>query len=139
MQAVQVETVESGLRRTRPVVVFPQPADEVEHVGVAPHPLREAAEAVEGLDAVGILALVPDKPVHAVRVRPVGLDGHAAEPLLADQPPRDLGASLVELVGPVGGLADEDEAGVADRREQGIEAPGNADQRERRTIEHRFA
>ena len=45
VQAVEVEAMEGdALRRAYRSVVVPQPVDEFAHVGVAPHPGREAGE-----------------------------------------------------------------------------------------------
>ena len=116
--------------RTR-VVVVAEPADEVEHVGVAPHPGRESSEARQRLDGLGVVAAAADVAVDAIGVGPVGLDGHGVEALLADQPLGDLGTLPVELVRAVRGLADQHEAGVADQLQEGIVVVGRAPQRVR--------
>jgi hypothetical protein len=107
VQAVQVDPVEPALGPPLPdrAVVLPQPADEVEHVGVAPHPLREPLEPAERVARVRVVVEPLHEPVHAPRVRPVRLDGHRRETLLADQSLRQLRPDPVELVRAVGGLA----------------------------------
>ena len=106
-----------------------EPADEVEHVGVAPHPRWEPLESSQGIDGIGIIAPAADVTVDAIRVGPVGLDGDRIEALLPDQPLGDLGAFPVELVRTVRRLADQHEAGVADPFEQGVVVAGRPDQR----------
>ena len=117
--------------RSRPglVVVGAEPADEVEHVGVAPHPGGEPPEARQRIDGLGVVAAAADVAVDAIGVRPVGLDGDGGEPLLADQPLGDLGALAVELVRPVRRLAEQHEARVADQIQQRVVVIGRADER----------
>ena len=101
-----------------------EPADEVEDVGVAPHPGRESLESRQRVDGLGVVAATADVAVDAIGVGPVGLDGHGVEALLADQPLGDLRPLPIELVRAVRGLADQHEAGVADQLEQGIVVVG---------------
>jgi hypothetical protein len=81
VQTIQVESVEAGalcpVRQT--VVVAAQPADEIEHVGVAPHPLWEPREAGEGIGGVGIVAHSAHEPVDTIRVGPVRFHRHPGE------------------------------------------------------------
>ena len=110
MQAVEIEPVEAGgLAGLGASLWLAQPADEIEHLGVAPHPGREAAEVAQRLLGVGVLGRPVHVAVDAVGVGPVGLDGDRAEAVLVDQPPGDPGPLAVELVRPVRGLADQDE------------------------------
>ena len=97
-----------------------QPVDEGQHVGVAPHPVRKAPEAGQRAVGIRILALAAHIAVDAVSVRPVGFDRHRMEALVLDQAPGDAGAFLVELVGAVGGLAQQHETCTADQVEQGV-------------------
>ena len=112
--AVEVEAVEAdlGLVERLRVVEGAQPLQERDDVGVAPHPAREPAEVGQRLARVGVGRLPAHPAVHPVGVRPVRLDRDGGEALLVDQPPGDAGPLAVELVGPVGGLADEDEATI---------------------------
>jgi hypothetical protein len=124
-----VEAVEPGLGQLAaagPVVVVAQPADEVEDHRGAPHPGREPLEAAQRRLGRRVLAAAADIAVHPVGVRPVGLDGHGAEPQLLDEPPGHAGPGGVELVGAVGGLADQHEAGVPDQVEQDDVVVGHA-------------
>src|SRR6266446_1826084 len=116
VQAVQIEAVEADLRRARRegVIVRPQPAHEVEHVRVAPHPDREPLETGKGGVGVPVLAQSPDEAVDPVRVGPVRLDRDSVKAFFDDQAlgePRPLG---VEIVRAVRGLAQQDQPGVAD-------------------------
>ena len=123
MQAVEVEAVEAGPRgRLRDAVVaLAQPADEIEHVGVAPHPGGEALEVGQRLRGPGVAPRPSHEAVDAPGVGEVGLCCDAAEAEVDDEPLGQLGSPLVELVGAVRGLADEHDAGVARELEDGIE------------------
>ena len=59
-----------------------------------------------------------DVTVDTVRVRPVGLDCYCIEPLLDDQPFRDLGALVIKVVGAVGGFSQQDQACFANSVEE---------------------
>ena len=127
VQAVEVQAVEArpwGEPEPDRVVVVAKPADEVEDVGVAPHPGRESLESRQRVDGLGIVAAAADVAVDAIGVGPVGLDGHGVEPLLADQPLGDLRPLPIKLVRAVRGLADQDETGVADQFQEGIVVVG---------------
>ena len=58
--------------------------------------------------------------VDPVGVGPVGLDRHGGESTFVNEPTGDAGPLPVELVRPVRGLADQDEAPVADEIEQRV-------------------
>jgi hypothetical protein len=47
VQAVKIETVETALQFAflLPFIVSAQPADELKHIGIAPHPLWKTPEA----------------------------------------------------------------------------------------------
>jgi len=67
--------------------------------------------------------------VDAIGVGPVALDRDGAEAALGDQPARDAGARLIELVRAVRGLAQQHEARVADAAQQLVELVVAAAQR----------
>ena len=120
-KAIQIQPVEAGtLVRRLPLVVGPQPADEVEHVGVAPHPRREASEIGERLDGFLITARSAHVAIDPVRVRPVGLNGDRGESLLGNQTPCDERTLSVELVGPMRCVAKQHDSRVANAFEQGV-------------------
>ena len=101
VQAVEIQTVEAGLPlavRLGLAVVAAQPVDEVANHGVAPHPRREPLESTQRFVGGGVLAQAAHVAVDPVGVWPVGLGGDRTESLLLDQPFRDRGARLVELV-----------------------------------------
>jgi hypothetical protein len=97
-----------------------QPADEVQHIGVGPHPGREASEIRERLNRVFVSARRSYEPIDAIRVRPIGLDGDRSESLFGNQPPRDEGTLSVELVRPVRRFADQHDTRITDPFEQRI-------------------
>jgi hypothetical protein len=122
VQAVQVEAVEprACARRER-VVVRAQPLDEIDDVGVAPHPRREAAEVAERRRSARLGAHAANMAIDAIGVRPVRLDCHCREALLDDQPLRDRRAQPVELVRAVRRLAQQHVVRIADQVEQRVE------------------
>jgi hypothetical protein len=111
------------------VVVRAQPGDEVAHVGVAPHPRREAREPGQRLLGARVGAEPAHVGVHARALRPVALDGHGAEPLLAHEPLGDAHPLAVELVRAVRALAEQHDARVADEGEQRVVVVGPPGQR----------
>src|SRR5947209_2048403 len=115
LQAVKVQAVEADpTAKLARLVEIAQPADEVEDVGIAPHPGRQFSEARERIDRVGIGAPPGDVAADAQPVRPVGLDGDRGKSELVDQSLGDLATLAIELVGSVGGFADHDDARAAD-------------------------
>jgi hypothetical protein len=96
------------------LVVGAQPPDEVQHVGVAPHPCGEAPEAAQRLLGAAVLATAADVAVNAGGVGPISLDGDRGEAVLRDQALRDPCSLAVELVCAVAGLAQQHDARVAD-------------------------
>jgi hypothetical protein len=99
-EAVKIEAVEANpwsARRQR-VVVRSQPLDELDHLGVAPHPGWEAAEVGERFNGGDVVAHTAHVAVDAVGVGPIGLDRDGCEAFLLDEPLGDLGALVVELV-----------------------------------------
>ena len=131
-KAVQVEAVEAdpSIGRLR-VVVRAEPADEIEDVGVAPHPGGEAPEAGQRFDGIRVCAGATNVAVHAIGVGPVGFDGDGGEPFLGDQPLRDQRAFPVELVCAVAGFADHHDTCVADARQKRVVVVGIAAQTHR--------
>jgi hypothetical protein len=123
VQAVQIQAVETGpghLAAAQPIVVLTLPGHEIQHVGVPPHPGREALESAQRLvgGRVGIVA--PDIPVYAVRIGPVRFRRYSAESTLLDQPAGHMRPCCVELAGAVRGPADQHQVGVADEIEQNM-------------------
>src|SRR5919106_2477740 len=130
-QAIEVEAVEADFRRVlrKRVVVRPQPLDELDHVGVAPHPRRKASEVGERLYGIEVIAHASHVAVDAVRVGPIGFDRDRREAFLLDQPLGDLGALAVELVRAVRRLAEQREARIADQVHERVVVPRSAGQR----------
>jgi len=120
--AVEVKAIEADVGRgvAEAHVVGAQPTDEVEHIGVAPHPGGKAREAAQGLLGVGVGSCPADMAVDALGVGPVTLDGDGSEAKLADQPLGYACALAVELVRAVAGLAQQHDPCVADQRQQRI-------------------
>ena len=143
VEAVEVKAIEPrGVGGIAAVVVRAQPADEVEHLGVSPHPGGEALEAAQRLLGIRVLAGPAHIAVHPVGVGPIGLDGDPREALLLDQPACDQGALAVELVAAVGGLSEQHEAGVADQIQQRVVVIRQATERmnlARKDVQRRLA
>ena len=99
-QAVEVETVEAGLRPSvaEGVVSRSQPLDEPAHVTVAPHPRREPLEVGECRRCIDVGGLAHHVAVDSIGVGPVGLDGDRVEALLVDQTLRDARSFAIEIV-----------------------------------------
>ena len=105
-----------------------KPADEIEDIRVAPHPLWEAEEAAEGIARLSGARPPAHVPVHAIGIGPVGLRGDRAEALLGDQALRDLGPNPIELVRTVRRLSEQDVARRADALQHRPEVLGFAGQ-----------
>jgi hypothetical protein len=132
MQAVEIEAVEPDAVGCQDgFVVRAEPPDEVEHVGVPPHPRRESLEVTQRIDGVSVGPKATDVAVHAIGVGPVGLRCDRMEALLLDEALRELRAEPIELVGSVRGLSDQDAGSVGDEVEHGVEILGPAQERSR--------
>src|SRR3979411_721013 len=71
MKTVEVEAVKPDPFSTwrKRVVVRPQPLNELDHHGVAPHPCREAANICQCFHRVDVVAAPTTKAVTAIGVR----------------------------------------------------------------------
>jgi hypothetical protein len=116
MQAVKIEPVKSAFAIFEHllVVVPAQPANEIEHVSISPHPLRKTLEPAQRFHAVAILARAADKPVDAIRIRPICFHSYGAKATLGNQDLRDLSANSIKLVGAVTRFADQNKTGIPD-------------------------
>ena len=115
VQAVKIEPVKARLPICVAllVVMLTQPADEIEHIGVAPHPLRETFETAQRVHAVEIGTFASNETIDAVSVRPIGFHRDGVEAALINQPLGDEGALPVKFVRPVTRFAEQNEAGLA--------------------------
>ncbi len=120
-QAVQVQPVESGalLHRQR-LVMGSQPPDEVEHIGVAPHPGRKSAEVGKRLHGVRVSARPSHVAIDAIGVGPVGFDRHGRKSLLDNQPASDERALSIEFVRAVRRFAEEHDTRISDALDQRV-------------------
>lgn len=94
--------------------MFTQPVHEVSHHGFAPHPGGKTLEPSQRLVGGLTLPQAANKLIHPVGVGPVRLRGNGAETLLLDQPFRDPGTCLVDLMCAMRTLADQHDARIAD-------------------------
>ena len=120
IQTIQVETVESGFVFSGPklVIVLAKPSNEVENVGVAPHPGGKPFEVAESFTVVSIAWIATNKAIDAIGIRPIGFDGHSRELLFCNQPLRNLRALVVELMRAMRSFANEHKSGIADAIDQ---------------------
>ena len=114
-----------------------EPANEVQHIRIPPHPLWEALKPAQRLSRVSILVRSAHISVHPIGVGPIGLHCDRGKALFPDQTFRDLGSDPVELVGSVRGLANEDVRRFTDYFEDRIKIRGRADERLRALTEQR--
>ena len=122
IEAVEIETVKrDALVPVHRTIVLAQPAHEVAHLGVAPHPGRKPCK--RGPLRRRILE-VPHVMIDARGIRPVRLDGNKAKALLDDQIARDPFAHPVEFGSAVGCLAEQHDARRPDPFHQRIEIDG---------------
>src|ERR1041385_4908557 len=112
MQAVEVESVKSGfaIRKRLFVIMFTQPANEIEYIGVAPHPLWETLETAQRIDAVDIGTLATDVAINSISVGPVGLYRDSVEAPLVDEPLGDESAFSIKFVGAMTRFTEQDKA-----------------------------
>ena len=106
-----------------------KPANEIEDIGIAPHPGRKSSESVQGVDGFGILGTAADVLVDPNCVRPVGYDGNSGKSFFADKPLRDLRPFPVKLVRAVRCRADQDVVCVTNKLKESIVVVGSAAQR----------
>ena len=125
VETVEIEAVEADVW-----CVHPEPADEVADVSIAPHPLRESLESAERILRALIRTATLDEAVHALRVRPIRLDGDGIEALLQDEPLGDRRTLTIELVSAVRRLPEKNEARVADLLEEPVVRPPAAVERD---------
>src|SRR5512145_96405 len=122
MQAVKVEPVKTNPCRIRgkSIIVFAQPSDKIEYVGVAPHPAWKSSEAAQRVSCIFIVVEPADIPVNPVSVRPIGFDCHDIKAFLFDQALCDLRALAIELMRAVRSFAKQNKMRLADQPHQGI-------------------
>ena len=89
-----------------------QPADEIEDVGISPHPLRKPLKPAQGFHAVAVVARTADKPIHSIRIRPIRFHGHGVKAALRDQDLRNLRANPIKLVCAVTRFADQNKTRI---------------------------
>ena len=91
-----------------------QPLEELDHVGIAPHPRRKPPKVGERFNGKNVVTGSVQVAVDAVGIGPISLDRDGRKAFLLDKPLRDLGALVVKLVRAVGCFAEQHEACVAD-------------------------
>ena len=124
MQAVEIQPIETDPLGMPVLIVIPQPTYKIENICVAPHPGRKSLEARERVDRIFVFTLKPHELINAICVGPVCFYSDCGESLFRDQALGDLRAQAIELVGSMRSLSDENEPGVTNHFEQGIEIGG---------------
>jgi hypothetical protein len=106
-----IETVKVEAEEPHPIVdsarivESAEPAEEIEHVCVAPHPGWKPQKSTERVRGVGIVGRAAHESVHAVAIGPVSFDRDGMKTLLGDEALGSGRAGSVKLVRPVGSLA----------------------------------
>ena len=106
MKAVQIQTVETraALDRQR-LIVGAEPSDEVQDIGIAPHPGGESTKVPQRLHRVPVASGTTSVLINPIRVGPIRLDGDRRETLFRNQAFRDDGALSIELMRSMRGFA----------------------------------
>jgi hypothetical protein len=122
MQTVEIETVETNgfMICRQEIIVSTKPPDEVEDVGISPHPGWEASETAKSVDRILIGSDSTDETIHAIGVGEIRLDGYRREPLFSDQSFRYFRSLMVELMSSVRRLTQQDKTGVTNEFDQWI-------------------
>src|SRR6185369_10700981 len=109
------------IRIRRPIVVVrTEPSDEIEDVGVSPHPRRESLKTVQRGNGILIVADAANIFIDPIGIRKIRLDGYGDESFIRDQSFCNLRALAIKLVSTMRGLSDKNEPCVADRIEESI-------------------
>ena len=116
VQTIKIEPVKAAfpIFERLLIVVLAQPADEIEDIGIAPHPLREPFETAQRFHAIDVVARAANEPIDAIGVRPICFHRDGVEAALRDQPFGNLRANPVKLVRAVTRFADQNEARITD-------------------------
>src|SRR5687768_1717308 len=111
MQTIEVETINADFGFVFLVVVpTAEPANQVQKIGVAPHPARKAFEFVEGHESARVGRLAANVAMDAKNVGPICFQRDDIEAFFLDEAFGDLGAGFVELMRPVSGFAEQNES-----------------------------
>src|SRR5438132_1727104 len=122
IQAVQVESIETGFvfSARKLVIVLAKPSDEIESIGIAPHPGRKPFEITQSFTRFSITRIPTNKTIDAIGIRPIRFDRHSRELFFCNQPFRNLRTLLIELMCAVRRFADKHKPGIANSIEQWI-------------------
>jgi hypothetical protein len=104
--------------------VFAQPLNELDYVGITPHPSRKPAKVGQRFHSKCVVACVVHIAIDTVGVWPIRLHRYSGETFFLDEPFRDLGAVVVKVVRTVGRLSEQHDARLADELEERIVVPG---------------
>jgi protein-disulfide isomerase len=109
MQAVEVQAVEADapLSSRNTAIEDMEPVDEVQHVGVAPHPSGEPSKVSEGGARIRVVAGAANEPMHPVCVGPVAFNRNRGKSFFFYQPAGDQSALAIEIVRTVACLANQ--------------------------------
>src|SRR5688500_18281623 len=122
VEAVQVKSEKADLWRFRRkiVIVSSQPPDEVQHIGVPPHPLWKSLETRQRLVCAPVGCVAANVAVDAVCVREVRLDSHGRKALFPYQSFGYLSPLPVKLMGSVRGFTQEHKTRIANEIDQSV-------------------
>src|SRR5919109_4927125 len=97
-----------------------EPADEVEHVRVSPHPGRKTLKSTQGLVGIGVHSNAAHVTIDSIGVWPVGFNCNRAKAFFRDEPFGEFGSLAIEIVGTMRRLADQGKTRIADEVQQSI-------------------
>jgi hypothetical protein len=82
------------------LAVTAQPLNELDYVGITPHPSRKPAKVGQRFHCECVVACVAHIAIDTVGVWPIRLHRYGGETFFLDEPLRDLGAVVVKVVVP---------------------------------------
>src|SRR5437588_1708790 len=97
-----------------------KPTDEIENIGVAPHPSRESSEITQRFQRDCILTAALDKAVDAESIRPVSFPGDHRKTFFENEALGDLGPRLIEFVRAMAGFAQKHVFGFSNQLQQWV-------------------
>ena len=104
----------------------PQPVDQFDDIGVAPHPCWKAGEVAERFNGVGVITCAAHITIDAVGVGPIRFHRNGRKAFFFNKPLSNLDPRTVELVGAMGRRAEQNEAHVADQVDKRVIVVGLA-------------
>jgi hypothetical protein len=102
-------------------VELAQPADQIQHITIAPHPGGEPLEIAQCLFGIAICTLTTYVAVDAIRTRPIRFDCDQIKTFFFNQPAGQFRTRAIELMRTVRGFAQQYQVGIANPFDQRVE------------------